>query len=35
MLSFILEELLHQLAAFVFKNASGDCATGMQGVGGE
>jgi hypothetical protein len=35
MLSFVLEELLHQLAAFVFKNAGGYGATGMQGVGGE
>ena len=34
-LSFFLEELLHELAAFLFKDAGGNSTTGMKGVGGE
>ena len=34
-LSFFLEELLHELAAFVLEDASGNGTTGMEGVGGE
>ena len=34
-LSFFLEELLHELAAFLFKDACGNSTTGMKGVGGE
>jgi hypothetical protein len=32
MLSFVLEELLHQLAAFVFEDSTCDGAFGMQGM---
>ena len=32
-LSFALEEVLHQLATFVFKDATGYCTFRMQGAG--
>ncbi len=34
-LSFSLEEQLHELAAFFFKDAGGNGTTGMKSVGGE
>ena len=34
-LSFLLKELLHELAALVFKDAGGNGTTGMEGVRGE
>ena len=34
-LSFFLKELLHELAAFLFKDTGGNNTTGMKGVGGE
>ncbi len=34
-LSFSLEELLHKLTAFLFKDAGGNGTTGMKSVGGE
>ena len=34
-LSFFLEELLHKLTAFLFKDAGGNGTTGMESVGGK
>lgn len=34
-LSFSLEELLHKLTAFLFKDAGGNGTTGMKSVGGK
>ena len=33
-LSFVLEELLHQLAAFLLEDAGGNCTFRVQGTGG-